>query len=46
MDTIPDIYDLFRRNVGYPNFIYKYCHVTYDFYLIVNAAKNFKYHRF
>ena len=41
MDTFPDIYDLFRRNVGTPNFIYKSCHVTYDLHLIINVATIF-----
>ena len=36
MDTFPDIYDLIT-----PNYIYKYCHVTCDFYLIINVATIF-----
>ena len=41
MDTFPDIYDFSDGTWGTPNFIYKDCHVTYDFYVIVNVAKFF-----
>ena len=38
MDTFSDIYDLIRRNVGYPKFFYKHRHITYDFYLTINVS--------